>query len=68
MPRAGFNKLIKGTRDGDKPLLIPVMRRRKLAPVRFKITATRPLEMCAYSVGQYQGDHKPDSHFSMLVC
>lgn len=68
MPRAGFNKFNKRAREtGDKPFVNPRNAAAgSLRQLDSKITATRPLEMCAYSVGQYQGDHKPDSHFAML--
>ena len=68
MPRDGFNHFNKkALESGDKPFVNPRNAAAgSLRQLDSKITATRPLEMCAYSVGQYQGDQKPDSHFSML--
>jgi DNA ligase (NAD+) len=68
MPRAGFDEFNKKALEtGDKPFVNPRNAAAgSLRQLDSKITATRPLEMCAYSVGQYQGDQKPDSHFSML--
>lgn len=68
MPRAGFNEFNKKAREtGDKPFVNPRNAAAgSLRQLDSKITATRPLEMCAYSVGQYQGNHEPDSHFAML--
>ena len=68
MPRDGFNEFNTKAREaGDKPFVNPRNAAAgSLRQLDSKITATRPLEMCAYSVGQYQGDQKPDSHFAML--
>jgi DNA ligase (NAD+) len=68
MPRDGFNEFnTKARESGDKPFVNPRNAAAgSLRQLDSKITATRPLEMCAYSVGQYQGDQKPDSHFAML--
>jgi DNA ligase (NAD+) len=68
MPRDGFNEFNTKAREaGDKPFVNPRNAAAgSLRQLDSKITATRPLEMCAYSIGQYQGDQKPDSHFAML--
>lgn len=68
MPRDGFNEFnTKARKAGEKPFVNPRNAAAgSLRQLDSKITATRPLEMCAYSVGQYQGDQKPDSHFAML--
>ena len=68
MPRAGFNAFNKKAREtGEKPFVNPRNAAAgSLRQLDSKITATRPLEMCAYSVGQYQGNQKPDSHFAIL--
>jgi DNA ligase (NAD+) len=68
MPREGFNEFNRKAREaGEKPFVNPRNAAAgSLRQLDSKITATRPLEMCAYSVGQYQGGHKPDSHFDML--
>ena len=68
MPRAGFNQFNKMAREtGEKPFVNPRNAAAgSLRQLDSKITATRPLEMCAYSVGQFQGQQQPDSHFAML--
>ena len=68
MPREGFNEFNRKAREaGEKPFVNPRNAAAgSLRQLDSKITATRPLEMCAYSVGQYQGGQKPDSHFDML--
>ena len=69
MPRKGFDKFNQqALQTGDKPFVNPRNAAAgSLRQLDSKITATRPLEMCAYSVGQYQGKEKPDSHFKMLT-
>ena len=68
MPKAGFNHLNqKAKQAGEKAFVNPRNAAAgSLRQLDSKITATRPLEMCAYSVGQFEGDNKPDSHFQML--
>lgn len=68
MPKAGFNQLNKKAKQaGEKAFVNPRNAAAgSLRQLDSKITATRPLEMCAYSVGQYQGEDKPESHFQML--
>jgi DNA ligase (NAD+) len=68
MPKAGFNHLNqKAKQAGEKTFVNPRNAAAgSLRQLDSKITATRPLEMCAYSVGQFEGDNKPDSHFQML--
>jgi DNA ligase (NAD+) len=68
MPREGFNEFNRKAREaGEKPFVNPRNAAAgSLRQLDSKITATRPLEMCAYSVGQYEGGQKPDSHFDML--
>ena len=68
MPREGFNEFNRKAREaGEKPFVNPRNAAAgSLRQLDSKITATRPLEMCAYSVGQYQGGQKPNSHFDML--
>lgn len=68
MPKAGFNHLNqKAKQAGEKAFVNPRNAAAgSLRQLDSKITATRPLEMCAYSVGQFEGEDKPDSHFQML--
>jgi DNA ligase (NAD+) len=68
MPRNGFEDFNKkASLNGDKPFVNPrnaaAGSLRQLDP---KITASRPLDICAYSVGQLEGKAKPTSHKSML--
>ena len=68
MPKDGFNGLNqKAKQAGEKPFVNPRNAAAgSLRQLDSKITATRPLEMCAYSVGQFEGGDKPNSHFQML--
>ena len=68
MPKAGFNRLNeKAKQAGEKTFVNPRNAAAgSLRQLDSKITATRPLEMCAYSVGQFGGGDKPNSHFQML--
>jgi len=67
MPKAGFNALNEKARASGEKLFVNPRNAaagslRQLDP---RITASRPLEMCAYSVGYVQGD-LPDSHLEIL--
>jgi DNA ligase (NAD+) len=68
MPKAGFNRLNqKAKQAGEKTFVNPRNAAAgSLRQLDSKITATRPLEMCAYNVGQFAGGDKPNSHFQML--
>lgn len=68
MPKDGFNRLNQKVKQaGEKPFVNPRNAAAgSLRQLDSKITATRPLEMCAYSVGQLEGGDKPNSHFQML--
>jgi DNA ligase (NAD+) len=68
LPRSGFDKInAVAMAKGDKPFVNPRNAAAgSLRQLDSKITASRPLEMCAYSVGQFQGGETPDSHFNML--
>jgi DNA ligase (NAD+) len=68
MPKDGFNRLNqKAKQAGEKAFVNPRNAAAgSLRQLDSKITATRPLEMCAYSVGQFEGGDKPDGHFQML--
>lgn len=68
MPKAGFEKLNRIARDkGEKPFVNPrnaaAGTLRQLDP---RITAQRPLEMCAYSVGLVEGGTLPQRHSEVL--
>jgi DNA ligase (NAD+) len=68
LPRSGFDKInAAATAKGDKPFVNPRNAAAgSLRQLDSKITASRPLEMCAYSVGQFKGGQTPDSHLNML--
>ncbi|MDO3385587.1 NAD-dependent DNA ligase LigA [Gilvimarinus sp. SDUM040013] len=68
MPKAGFSVLNeKAAASGEKVFVNPrnaaAGSLRQLDP---RITATRPLELCAYSVGIHQGLELPDRHTDIL--
>ncbi|ETN91571.1 DNA ligase [Gammaproteobacteria bacterium MOLA455] len=68
LPRGGFDKInALAIAKGDKPFVNPRNAAAgSLRQLDSKITASRPLEMCAYSVGQFQGGETPNSHLNML--
>ena len=68
LPRAGFDRLnAAAIRAGEKTFVNPRNAAAgSLRQLDSKITASRPLEMCAYSVGQYKSDLKPETHKGML--
>ncbi len=68
MPRAGFDRLNEAARQrGDKPFVNPrnaaAGSLRQLDP---RITAQRPLELCAYGIGVVEGADLPLTHNQML--
>lgn len=68
MPKAGFNALNdKARAQGEKLFVNP--RNAAAGALRqldSRITASRPLEMCAYSVGWVEGGNLPDTHNGIL--
>lgn len=68
MPKAGFEALNEKARaEGEKPFVNP--RNAAAGALRqldSRITASRPLEMCAYSVGLVQGGDLPSTHLGVL--
>jgi len=68
MLKAGFEEMnAKAQRSGDKTFVNPRNAAagsiRQLDP---RITATRPLEMCCYSIGVVEGGEVPTDHYATL--
>ncbi|WP_347332427.1 NAD-dependent DNA ligase LigA [Marinimicrobium locisalis] len=68
MPKAGFERLNDTAREsGDKPFVNPRNAAAgSLRQLDSRITAKRPLEMCAYGVGHTEGGDLPGKHSDIL--
>lgn len=68
MPKAGFAALNeKAAAAGEKTFVNPRNAAAgSLRQLDSRITATRPLELCVYSVGVYQGEPLPEKHTDIL--
>jgi len=69
MPKAGFNALNEKARAADEKLFVNPRNAAagSLRQLDSRITASRPLEMCAYSVGWVDGGELPDTHSDVLA-
>lgn len=68
MPKQGFEKLNQTARDaGEKTFVNPRNAAAgSLRQLDARITANRPLQMCAYSVGRFDGGALPERHTEVL--
>ncbi len=68
MPKAGFDALNEKARAAGEKLFVNPRNAAAgaLRQLDSRITATRPLEMCAYSVGQTEGVELADTHTGLL--
>ncbi|MCR9184944.1 MAG: NAD-dependent DNA ligase LigA [Halieaceae bacterium] len=69
LPRAGFEQLNREARErGEKTFVNPRNAAAgSLRQLDARITARRPLQMCCYSVGLYQGGALPGRHSEVLA-
>ncbi len=69
MPKAGFEKLNEKARENDEKAFVNPRNAAagSLRQLDSKITAQRPLEMCAYSVGLVEGWSLPTRHTEVLT-
>ena len=70
LPRAGFDAINAEALAKDEKLFVNPRNAAagSLRQLDSRITATRPLEMCAYSLGQTEGGTLPNSHLATMLC
>ncbi|HEY7885056.1 MAG TPA: NAD-dependent DNA ligase LigA, partial [Cellvibrionaceae bacterium] len=68
MPKAGFEALNKKAADSGEKIFVNPRNAAagSLRQLDSRITATRPLELCAYSVGVVEGGELPAAHTDIL--
>ena len=69
MPKAGFDALNEKARAAGEKLFVNPRNAAAgaLRQLDSRITATRPLEMCAYSIGKVEGIELPETHTGLLA-
>jgi DNA ligase (NAD+) len=68
MPKAGFEALNKAAREAGQKVFVNPRNAAagSLRQLDSRITAKRPLQLCAYSVGSHQGQALPGKHSDIL--
>lgn len=69
LPKAGFEKINREAKAADEKLFVNPRNAAagSLRQLDSKITASRPLEMAAYSLGQIKGLKQPETHSGTLA-
>jgi len=69
LPKAGFEKLNETARAQEEKVFVNPRNAAagSLRQLDSRITASRPLEMCCYSVGRVEGGELPSSHHDILL-
>lgn len=69
LPKAGFEKINREAKAADEKLFVNPRNAAagSLRQLDSKITASRPLEMAAYSLGQIKGLEQPETHSGTLA-